>query len=118
MSRFALSCGIKTRDVCFGPRETGDKTRRDGVAADRHDNGNRGGRLFGCAHPRRSVGYDDVDVEANKLGDQIGEPIVFALRPSKLYDNVPTLDITEIAQTDPQSFHGACHFSELATCPC
>src|SRR5882757_9418786 len=86
-------------DVRFGPRETRDKTCRDGVATDRHDNRNRRSRHFGCARPRRPVGYDDIDVETNKRGDQLGEPIVFALRPSKLDNNVPALDITEIAQT-------------------
>jgi hypothetical protein len=54
------------------------------------------------------VGHDDIDVETNKLGDQIGKPIVFALRPSKLYNNVPALDITELAQAGPQGFHGFC----------
>src|SRR5438552_14843195 len=94
----------RSRDVCFGPRETRDKTRRDGVAADRHDDRNRGGGLFGCACPRRPMGYDDIDVETNKLGDEFGEPIVFALRPSEFNNNVPALDITKIAQTSPQGF--------------
>ena len=98
----------RSRDVCFGPCETRDKTRRDSVAADRHDNWNRRGRLFRCARPRRPVGHDDIDVETNKLGGQPGEPIVFALRLAELYNNVPALDITEFAQTGPQGFHGFC----------
>ena len=89
----------------LGLREARDDAGRDGVAADRHDDRNRSSRLLGRVRPRCPVGHDDIDVETNKLGHQIREPIVFTLRPPELYDNVPALDVTEIAQARSQGLN-------------
>ena len=54
-------------DVPAWPHEAGHQSRSNRVGDDRHDNGNRGGRLLGRDSPRRSLGHDDVNLEANLL---------------------------------------------------
>ena len=60
--------------------------------------GNRRGRALGGQRARRAVRDDDVDLEPNQLGCQAGQPLVSALRPPVLDDDVPALDVAEIAK--------------------
>src|SRR6476619_7407948 len=80
----------RSRDVRFWAREGLNEARCDSVSADRHDDGNRRSGLLGSARPRCPVRYDNIDIEANKFGHQIGEALVFALCPSELDDNATT----------------------------
>ena len=94
-------------DVSALPREAGDDARGNGVANGRHDNGYRRGRALGHKRPRYRMGHDDVNLEANQLGRQIGEPIALPLRPSVLNDNVLALHVAEVTQARPQCIYPA-----------
>jgi hypothetical protein len=61
--------------------------------------GDRHGRLLGRQYSRRSVGHDDVDFETNQFRGELREPLIAALCPSVLDDNVPSLHVAEIAQS-------------------
>jgi hypothetical protein len=98
----------RSSEVRFGPRETGNDARRKGVTNDRHDDGNRRGRLLGRMGAGRPMDDEDIDIATNKPRQQRGETFVFSLRPFELNDNVLALDIAEVAQARPEGLHRFC----------
>jgi hypothetical protein len=54
-------------DVSAWPRETRHEAVCDGIAHDRHDDGDRGGRTLDSAGRRRIGGEDEVELETGQL---------------------------------------------------
>ena len=48
-------------------------------------------------------GDNHVDFESNELGSKVGKAVKLAIRISGLDNNILSLDVTEIAQTLPES---------------
>jgi hypothetical protein len=51
------------------------------------------GRLLRCQGARNIERHDDIDLESDQFGREIGKPIQFAFRRTKLEDNVASLNI-------------------------
>src|SRR5262249_18789456 len=84
-------------DVATRPRQTGDKASAKRVRHRReHDWDNRG-RLFRC-EDRRSRGDNNIDLETDKLGGDLGETLETSLRQT-------TLDHGGTPPDPPESAH-------------
>src|SRR5262245_1904588 len=84
-------------DVATRPRQTGDEASAKRVRHRReHDWDNRG-RLFRC-EDRRSRCDNNIDLETDKLGGDLGETLEASLRPTNLDHNGTALDPSEFAQ--------------------
>src|SRR6202158_1707187 len=88
-------------DVATWPREALDEARSHGIGAGRHNNGNRRGCTLSGEGPRRAMGHEDVDLEPNQFGCQVREPIVLALGPAVVNDNVFAFEVTQVTQACP-----------------
>ena len=53
------------------------------------------------------MGYDHIDIEPYHVACKFGEAVVSALGPTIVYDNVPALLVSELAQARCQSFNPA-----------
>ena len=74
------------------------KPRADRVARHReHDRDDRC-RLLCCEEPRRPVRDDDIDLEPDELGRDLGVALAASLRPAILDRDGATLDPAEFAQ--------------------
>jgi hypothetical protein len=47
------------------------------------------------------VRHDEVDLEPDELGREVGQALVLALGPAKFNDDVPALDLAQLAQAQP-----------------
>lgn len=63
------------------PGDRRDYPALDGIADDRHDDGNGGRRPLRGECDRRPLGDDDVDLEAHQLRRKCGQPLVVAVGP-------------------------------------
>src|SRR3954449_10341041 len=63
-------------EVAARPGEAGDQPVPDRVAATPEDDGDRRGRAFCGKCTRRAARDDQIDLAADELGGQCGEPIV------------------------------------------
>jgi hypothetical protein len=107
-SRLTLCSGPKTVDpVTFPPRQAGDEARSHRVAGDRHDDGNRRGRALGRESSRRSRSHEDVYLEANQLGREVGKTIVVPVGPAELDDQILALRVADSPEPSPEGFHPA-----------
>ena len=88
-------------DVSAWPREARHEPALDGIAYDRHHDGDCG---CGLARrlDRRPGGDDNVHLEADQLGCEGGEPFGSSLRPAVLDADVSPLDVTELVQALPE----------------
>jgi hypothetical protein len=85
-------------DVPARPRQTGNQVRADRVARRRkHDRDHRR-RLPGRDHGRGSPGDNDVDLEPDKFGRDLGEALVAPVRPAIFDRERATLHPAELAQ--------------------
>ena len=97
------------REVATGSGETGDEACRDRVvAADEDDRDCRG-----CAFRRQrrrgaATRRDHVDLAADEVGRQCGQPIIVALGPPVFDRHVLSLDIAGFAQSLPERGHKRC----------
>jgi len=85
-------------DISARPRKARDESRADRISGLSHDDGDVARRLSGRHSGRREPGDDYIDVEADQLGGQFGQPARVTLRRSKLEANVLPFDIAKIAQ--------------------
>jgi hypothetical protein len=83
----------------------GDQPGRYRIASHRHDNGDGLRHLRGGQCPGRPRGHNDIDFQADKVGDQSGEALILSLCPSVLDHNVLVLHIAALAQAMPESLH-------------
>src|SRR5262249_19658440 len=63
------------------------------------DDGYCAGRLLRCTSCRGSCCNDDIDLESNQLIREIAEPLQLPLPITTLDNQVPSLNIAEIAQS-------------------
>ena len=76
----------------------GDQPTPDGIANNEHDNRNRLGCVPGCQRRGRGIRSDDINLQANQLRCEVGEPIEVSLGPAPLDDDVVSVNIAELAQ--------------------
>src|SRR5262249_48555602 len=84
-------------DVATRPRQTGDKASAKRVRHRREYDWDNRGRLFRC-EDRRSRCDNNIDLETDKLGGDLGETLEASLRPTNLDDDGTALDPPEFAQ--------------------
>src|SRR5205807_8258918 len=58
--------------------------------------------VLGCAHSLRPRRYDEVHLEPDQLGRQVGQPVDPTLRISIVDDNILALNPPELAQPLPE----------------
>ena len=63
-----------------------------------HDDGDRLGGLLGCHRCWCRDRYDDVCLEPDQFGREVGQPLVPTLRKSIVDDEVLSPDVAEIAE--------------------
>src|SRR5262249_36828825 len=64
--------------------------------------GDRLGGVPGCRHSLRPLRYDEVHLEPDQLGRQVGQPVDPTLRISIVDDNILALNPPELAQPLPE----------------
>src|SRR5262245_56232508 len=77
-----------TGDVPARAREACNESQLDRVADANHDDWNRSGGVLGGYGGGRRPRYDDVYLEPDQLGCEIGQPVKSALRESIVDQNV------------------------------
>ena len=83
----------------FPPRvgEAGDQSVRHGITSERHDDGDRLGRLLGSGDRWHSPRNDDVHLEPDQLGREGREPLVLSLCKSVLDRHVLALHVSDLS---------------------
>src|SRR5919106_4705163 len=97
-----VSHGARPCDVPTGPAEAGHELIPHGISTDRHDDGDRTGRLLGRTGPRRAHGHNDIHWEADEFGHQIRKAFKSSLRPPVLNGDVLSLTVAEFAEPLPE----------------
>ena len=72
------------------------------IANGNHDDGDRLAGVLGCRHSLRPERYDEVHLEPDQLGRQVGQPVDPILRISIVDDNILALNPPELAQPLPE----------------
>src|SRR5262249_28772389 len=72
------------------------------IANGSHDDGDRLGGVLGCRHSLRPLRYDEVHLEPDQLGRQVGQPVDPTLRISIVDDNILALNPPELARPLPE----------------
>src|SRR5262249_55118983 len=85
-------------DVTARPGEGVNEPKGKWIGGERHDDGNRSGRLLRGLHGRVCCRDDDVDFELHQLGGQVGESFILPMSPSPFDGDVLTLYVPELAQ--------------------
>src|SRR5262245_14421236 len=83
-------------------REARDEPGANRIANGNHDDGNRLGGVPGCRHSLRPLRYDEVHLEPDQLGRQVGQPVDPTLGISIVDDNILALNPPELAQPLPE----------------
>jgi hypothetical protein len=96
--------GAQARDVAPWVRQAGDEPLPNRITGARHHNRDRARGVLGRPDRVAAPRHDDVHLEPNQLGRQVGEPLVPPLRIPVLNDEVLALDVVELAQTLPEGF--------------
>ena len=89
-------------DVPARAREARDEPGANRIANGNHDDGDRLGGVLGCRHSLRPPRYDEVHLEPDQLGRQVGQPVDPTLRISIVDDNILALNPPELAQPLPE----------------
>jgi hypothetical protein len=89
-------------DVPARAREARDEPGANRIANGNHDDGDRLGGVLGCRHSLRPKRYDEVHLEPDQLGRQVGQPADPTLRISIVDNNIVALNPPELAQTLPE----------------
>ena len=84
------------------PGETRDESEPNRIGKTHSDDGDRPRGVLRCQGCRRRRRYEDVHLEPDQLGREIGQPVESALRPSILDDDVLALDPPELTQPLPE----------------
>ena len=96
------------REVAARPGETGDQAGRDRVVAADEDDRDRRGRVFAASADSAAARRDQIDLAADEVGGQCGQPIIVALRPAVFDRHVLALDIAGFAQPLAERGHKRC----------
>ena len=110
-SRFALSSGVKKDDPVMLPPGRARLATSPAATASPTGAMTIGIVVVACLAaraPGTAVGHDDVDLEPHQLGRELGKPVVLALRPAELDDEVLALDVAELAQARPECLQPGC----------
>ncbi len=99
LSRQLVGDEADSREVAARPREARDKTSSHRVAATPEDDRDRRGRAFRGECRRRAARHDQIDLAADEIGGQCGQPIVIALRPAVFDRQILSLDVAGFAQS-------------------
>jgi hypothetical protein len=97
--------GGQSGDVATGPGEAGDEAAPHRIGHGHHHNGDSRGRLLGGQRRWRRPHYQDVYLEPDQLGHEVGEPLVLPFRPAVLQDEVLAFDVAECAHPFSESLH-------------
>ena len=91
-------------DVAAGAREARDDARSNGVADVGHDHRNRirRGCLLRGEGARCRVRHDDIHLEPDELGGELGKTVILTFGEAKLDDDILALDVTQVAQSRPE----------------
>ena len=105
------------REVAARPGETGDQARlRPGRCRRRRRSGSSRSHFSPLVPQRAAVVDDHVDLAADEIGGQCGQPIIAALRPAVFDRHVLSLDIAGFAQSLAERGHGRCSRAGRAGC--
>src|SRR5439155_15099435 len=86
-------------DVAARAREAGDESGLDRIGGEaRQDDGDRAGGLFGRKARWRTGRNDELHLQVDQLGGELGKPIVAVVREAVLDDDVLALDAPVVAQ--------------------
>ena len=89
----------ETGEVAAGPGETGDQAGRDRVPTPMKTIGIVEVALFAASAGTVPGGHDHINLAADEIGGQCGQPIIVALRPAVFHRQVLSLDIAGFAQS-------------------
>ena len=91
-------------DVAARAREARDDARSNGVADVGHDHRYRirRGCLLRGEGARCRVRHDDIHLEPDELGGELGKTVVLTFGKAKLDDDILALDVTQVAQSRPE----------------
>ena len=70
-----------------------------GSYPDRHDNGDRRGRLLGRYGSGVGPRDDDIHLESDQLGGEVRQPFTLSVRETVLTNKVPALDVAKLTET-------------------
>src|SRR4051795_4344301 len=93
--------GAEAYEVAARPGQAGDEAGRDRVAY-AEDNRDRQGCVFRCDCRDAALGHDHVDLAADEVGGQGGQPIIAVLRRAVFNRYVLSLDIAGVAETETE----------------
>ena len=102
------------REVAARPGKAGDQTLSDRVGAE-EDNRDRRGCAF-AARAAGGAGHDHVDLAADEVGGQCGQPIIATLRPAVFDRHILSLDIAGFAQSLAERGHKRCSRAGRSRC--
>jgi hypothetical protein len=83
-------------DVPARAREARDESELNGIANARHDDRNRPGSLLGCHGWWRRPRHDDIHLEPDQLGRELGQPVEPTLRKTIVDNDVLALHQPEL----------------------
>ena len=89
-------------DVPARAREARDEPEPDRIANADHDDGDRPVAFLAATAAGVAHRHDDVHLEPDQLGREVGQPLEPALRKSILDDDVLALDLAELPQALPE----------------
>src|SRR5439155_6179136 len=89
-------------DISAGTRQTVDYLSRDWILSCHYDNGNRLGRLFGCADRWRICHDNRIDLEFQEFGQQAWDTVRLSLNVAIVNQDVFPLNITQVSQSLPE----------------
>ena len=90
------------RDVAAGPRQALNKPNCNRVTRRRHNDRDCPGSIFGSQSIGTTGSDDDVNLETDEIGREVGKAIASTLRISILNADVLSLNPSEVAETLPE----------------
>ena len=91
----------KSSDVAAGPRKTGRQPCTDRVGGNRHDDGDRRGRLLGRQGGLGAITDNDLGIEPHQFGGKAGQLIGVAVRPA-VFDHKVVTRMTQCLHPFPE----------------
>src|SRR5262249_50917725 len=97
----------EAREVAARPGQAGDEASRDRVAY-AEDDRDRRGCVFRCDCRDAALGHDHVDLAADEVGSQGGQPIIAVLRRAVFNRYVLSLDMAGVAEPETERGQTRC----------
>jgi hypothetical protein len=101
-SYFRADAVGQPRDVPARVRQACDESGPNRIANCHYDDGDRPGGVLGCRHSFHRHRQDDVHLEPDQFGREVGQPVEPSLRISIFDDNILTLNPPKLAQPLPE----------------